>query len=100
MSEHRRLLIFRSKRDPLLYQQQLEELQTNRAELLERDVIIVEGDEKLQKDFHVPPDQFALLLIGKDGGEKLRRHTLTKVSQLSVITDAMPMRQAEMRQRQ
>jgi hypothetical protein len=99
MSEHRKLLVFRSKRDPVLYQQQMEELQTHHAELRERDVVIVEGDEALQRDFHVPPDEFALVLIGKDGGEKLRRHTLTKVSQLSVIIDAMPMRQAEMRRR-
>jgi hypothetical protein len=36
---------------------------------------------------------FTVLLIGKDGGEKLRQHTSIPIDKL----DAMPMRQAEMR---
>jgi hypothetical protein len=39
------------------------------------------------------------VLIGKDGGEKLRRTTPLSPEELFAIVDAMPMRRAEMRER-
>ena len=41
---------------------------------------------------------FSVVLIGKDGGEKLRRATPLSPKELFAIVDAMPMRQAEMRE--
>lgn len=40
---------------------------------------------------------FSVVLIGKDGGEKLRRATPLSPEELFAIVDAMPMRRAEMR---
>jgi hypothetical protein len=42
---------------------------------------------------------FSVVLIGKDGGEKLRRATPLSPEELFAIVDAMPMRRAEMRER-
>lgn len=48
--------------------------------------------------YEVPKDQFAALLIGKDGGEKLRQTgELMPTERLFGVIDAMPMRQREMR---
>ena len=52
----------------------------------------------LRHRFHVAPDQFTVVLIGKDGGEKLRQHTPIPIEKLDATIDAMPMRQDEMRQ--
>lgn len=40
---------------------------------------------------------FSVVLIGKNGGEKLRRATPLSPEELFAIVDAMPMRRAEMR---
>jgi hypothetical protein len=42
---------------------------------------------------------FSVVLIGKDGGEKLRRTTPLSPEELFAIVDAMPMRRAEIRER-
>ena len=97
MSGHRKLLVFRSTHDARSYEQQMAELQAHAQDRKERDLLIVEGDEKLRGSFHVPADEFAIVLIGKDGGEKLRRHTPLTVRELNAVIDAMPMRQQEMR---
>jgi hypothetical protein len=42
---------------------------------------------------------FEVLLVGKDGGVKLRRDTPVAASEITALIDAMPMRQEEMRRR-
>ena len=42
---------------------------------------------------------FVVILIGKDGGEKLRSRHPLRVESLTKGIDAMPMRQDEMRSR-
>jgi len=55
----------------------------------------------LERDFVVQTQfgakLFSVTLIGKDGGEKLRRTTLLAPEELFAIVDAMPMRRAEIR---
>ena len=53
----------------------------------------------LRHRFHVAPHQFTVILIGKDGGEKLRQKTPVAIDELNATIDAMPMRQDEMRQK-
>jgi hypothetical protein len=53
----------------------------------------------LRHRFHVAPGAFTVILIGKDGGEKLRQHTPISIDKLNATIDAMPMRQEEMRQK-
>lgn len=59
--------------------------------LLERDFVI---------ETRFGPAGFSVVLIGKDGGEKLRRTTPLPPADLFALVDAMPMRQAEMREGQ
>ena len=49
--------------------------------------------------YRVAPADFMVILVGKDGGEKLRSHQPIPYNTLSSTIDAMPMRQGEMRPR-
>lgn len=53
---------------------------------------------KLRSDFNVGIDDFTVILVGKDGGEKLRERSAVPAHRLFELIDSMPMRQAEMRQ--
>jgi len=59
---------------------------------------LIERDFEIQTRFGA--ESFSVILIGKDGGEKLRRHTPLSTAELFAVVDAMPMRRAEMRSRQ
>jgi hypothetical protein len=60
------------------------------AGLIERDFVV-----RTQLDAKT----FSVVLIGKDGGEKLRRTTPLPPAELFALVDAMPMRRAELRDR-
>ncbi len=53
----------------------------------------------LRHRFHVPTGEFMVILIGKDGGEKLRQTSPISAEKLSTVIDAMPGRQDEIRER-
>lgn len=53
-----------------------------------------------RRRFHIHPNDFTVILIGKDGGEKLRSHRPISFDTLRSTIDAMPMRQEEMRSKQ
>ena len=55
--------------------------------------------QSLRKRFNIPRGAFAIILVGKDGGIKLRRQEHTKLKDIFSLIDAMPMRQEEMRQK-
>lgn len=111
----RPLLIFApSPSDPQL-QIQLRTLRENAAAVAERDVVVIalpyqspsptpatltdDGATAARRRFHVAPPYFTVILIGKDGGEKLRTHQPISLDTLRSTIDAMPMRQEEMRQK-
>jgi hypothetical protein len=48
--------------------------------------------------YNVEPNEFLVILLGKDGGEKLTSHTPVPVGQLKQIIDSMPMRKRETKQ--
>ena len=50
----------------------------------------------LRARFHIAPNHFAVLLIGKDGGEKYRSTRVVPFATLRTLVDAMPMRQQEL----
>jgi len=56
------------------------------------------GDE-LRKRLSIDPGRFTFLLIGKDGGEKLRRTSSVDLSEIFSLIDVMPMRRREMQER-
>lgn len=54
-------------------------------------------EEAARKRFHVTAGQFTVILIGKDGGEKMRSHKPISWDTLQGTIDAMPMRKDEIR---
>ena len=54
----------------------------------------------LRQEFNASIIEFSVVLIGKDGGEKLRRDEPQTAARLFDVVDAMPMRRHEMRQRE
>ncbi|MEO0393899.1 MAG: DUF4174 domain-containing protein [Pseudomonadota bacterium] len=53
----------------------------------------------LRQYYSVKPEAFAVILIGKDGGEKARWTDLVSMDEIFTRIDAMPMRQWEMQRR-
>ncbi len=122
---HRVLLVFApSDRDPR-YLQQTEMLEHHGAEMKERDLVLIPvvtetgpqitpetlrvirgpslSDQEqmlVRQRFHVAPEAFTAILLGKDGGEKLRVTAPVSVDRLNRTIDAMPMRKDEMKKRE
>ena len=67
--------------------------------LPERDVVHLEPgeDAAARRRFHVGEEDFTVILIGKDGGEKLRSQIPVTMERLMKVIDSMPMRQKEAR---
>ena len=114
--QDRVILLFANTNSDSFYIHQKEVLMKEKAGLIERNLVIYEifsqggiqpgGDlineknaENWRTYFSVQPRSFTFLLIGKDGGEKLRSETIVPVSSLFGLIDGMPMRRAEMRRK-
>lgn len=107
-NNHRALLVFAPSDQDQAFQQQRNILTAHAEEMHDLDLIALPmitttGQDQQQTDlrhrFHVLPERFTVILIGKDGGEKLRRHIPLTAEQLEQTIDAMPMRKDEIRQR-
>lgn len=75
-------------------------LEEGAAQLAERDVVVIidtDPDARSALREEMRPRGFALVLIGKDGGVKLRKPLPWNVRELSRGIDKMPMRQEEMK---
>lgn len=53
----------------------------------------------LRKHYQPKSEGITVVLIGKDGGEKLRKNSILAVQDLFDTIDAMPMRQSEMKRK-
>ena len=78
-------------------------LRLHNVELTERDItqLVVRTpaeNAEIVKRFKLSGAGFTVLLIGKDGGEKLRSHEIVSPETLCQLIDSMPMRQEEMRE--
>lgn len=100
--EKRPIIVFADSPNDPNFSLQMEYLRDRADDLIERDVVVlVDTDpatvgplrEKLR------PRGFMLVLIGKDGGVKLRKPFPWDVRELSRTIDKMPMRQREIRDR-
>ena len=114
---HRLLLVFAIRpADPDVAAQQ-EALAAQPAALDDRDLVVAtlfdEADgvgggqpitsaqtASLRARYGVASGAFTVLLIGKDGGVKLRAERPIGVDAIAGLIDTMPMRQAEMRERE
>lgn len=76
---------------------------TDAAGLKERDILVYEivglkANEKAFKKYKASAQKFTFILIGKDGGEKLRSNQAVSLEKLYNTIDDMPMRKNEMKQ--
>ena len=96
--KNRVLLIFG---DPTTdkFQAQKTILAGNPEGLEDRDMVILEPPQTntLAERYKVDPKNFTVILVGKDGGEKLRQEEPVTLDQLFGLIDQMPMRRREMR---
>ena len=99
---NRPILIFADSPNDPRYIQQLELLNALPDDLIDRDVVVLtdtdpSAETALRTKFR--PRGFMMVLIGKDGGVKLRKPFPWSVRELSRVIDKMPMRQQEVRDR-
>ncbi len=111
--KNRLVLLFSSQTDDQLYQKQYDLLRADQSGLDERDLLIfnvlsheitydtdsvrIERAARLREHYRVDEKNFSILLIGKDGSEKMRSDAVVPRNELYAIIDAMPMRREEMR---
>lgn len=109
----RQLVVYADSANNSALAKQRRIVERNRAGLAERDMVVVEivGDtvavdgklyaaevSALKKRYDIPPDTaFALRLVGKDTGIKLRRSEPVVMDRVFGLIDTMPMRRQEQR---
>ena len=100
-----------------LRREQIEHLQSDRAGLLDRNLVVIDASAEpaavvagtgpqeplptastFISRFTIPTGGFTCSLVGKDGRMKERRVTIFRNDELYPIIDAMPMRMREMRE--
>ena len=114
---NRVIVIFAESGESPPFVRQMQILKEVQDGVLERDLVIAEvlesgkgrcgkvdisaaAAESLRNRFQAQAGSFQFILIGKDGGVKLRRDEPVSAKDLFGIIDAMPMRQQEMRRKQ
>ncbi len=111
--ERRPLLLFApNEGDPRLVET-LNRIEASRCDFVARDMVVgqvlaegtstldgqvVDADEsqRLADRYAVGEDVFSVVLIGKDGGEKLRVNEVPDLQTIYAVIDGMPMRSREM----
>lgn len=110
--KNRVLILFGAPGDQML-RDQMSALDAQTAELADRDMVVlhVRSDavetifgtatrldaKSVIKETGMAPDRFAALLVGKDGGIKLKSREIVPAAALFDLVDRMPMRQNEQR---
>lgn len=114
--QHRLLLVFAPDLQHSQLQQLTRQLQQRDCELNDRDMLTgyilaknhsrlagkplpTEESDTLRQHYGIQLDQFAVLLIGKDGGEKYRLYEVPELEEIFALVDGMPMRQDEMQRK-
>lgn len=100
--EKRPIVVFADSPNDPRFGLQMEYLTERAADLAERDVVVLtdtdpEAMGPLRKKLR--PRGFMMVLIGKDGGVKLRKPMPWSVRELNRSIDKMPMREREIRER-
>ncbi len=120
---YRPLLVFAPAMDDPQLVAQFNQLKAHASDLKSRDLLYVpivpEGHNQpipgsrihtaslsedelaaMRHHFKVEQNDFLVILIGKDGGEKLNSRTPVAIEQLKQLVDSMPMRKSEMKRDQ
>jgi IS4 transposase len=111
--QSRPLLLFApTENDPRLAET-LSRIEASRCDFVSRDMVIgvvvsegsstldgqaitVEESQRLMSQYAVGENAFSVVLIGKDGGEKLRVDEVPDLPRIYAVVDGMPMRSREM----
>ncbi len=95
------LLVFAPAEQDQRFEKQIAIAKQHDAAMKERDLVVLtvvgSAQPDLRKRFKVPTSLFTVVLVGKDGGEKMRSHQPWSAEELDRTIDAMPMRRDEMR---
>jgi hypothetical protein len=114
--KNRLLFIFAEDANHPLFKNLQSQILAQKAEVDDRDLIVFEVPtngpvqmgttnldrqqaDSLRNHFDLPSDTFSLILIGKDGGIKLKRSDQVDLTEVFGLIDSMPMRQREMQQK-
>jgi hypothetical protein len=112
--KNRLLLLFAPDRSHPYFESLQQALMERRADAMVRDLVVFEilasgtsrvdgadidsnTSRSLQERFQISPSDFSVILIGKDGGIKLKRGEQTNLEDIFGLIDSMPMRQEEIR---
>jgi len=100
--KNRLILLFASGENDQAVEEQKRLLEAEKSAVDERDLLVFvfnSGDgESLRERYAVDEEKTTLLLVGKDGGVKLREAAPIEPNLIFALIDTMPMRQSEMRQ--
>ena len=114
--KNRLLFLFAPDNDHPLLKNLQSEISAHWDEVKDRDLVVFEILEKdisrmnatqldrpvadsIRNRFGAPQHKFTLLLVGKDGGIKMKRHDQANLKEVFDLIDSMPMRKNEMRQK-
>ncbi|KPK88361.1 MAG: hypothetical protein AMJ94_15325 [Deltaproteobacteria bacterium SM23_61] len=115
--KNRLLMVFSPSQEDPNYQLLVKEMQDQRNGLIDRELLVFEIFEKgesrfgntvlkkeavdfLRRKFSAGQGSFLVILIGKDGEEKMRRQNQkVSLAEIFAVIDGMPMRQREMKER-
>ena len=115
--KNRLLMVFSPSQEDPNYKPLVKEMQDQRNGLRDRELLVLEvfekgesrfGDTVLKKEavdflrlkFSAGQGSFLVILVGKDGGEKMRRQNqIVSLTEIFTMIDGMPMRQREMKER-
>jgi hypothetical protein len=114
--KNRLLFLFAPNRSHPFYKHLHRQIIDQKSEVEDRDLVIfsvlLQGPsqmnatainrqeaDSIRQRFMIPPQEFSLILIGKDGGIKLKRNDQVDLAEVFELIDSMPMRQNEMRQK-
>lgn len=112
--KNRVLLLFADTEESAIYKGQLQEFENEKLGMNDRDLLVIKvlpqkattpegkvlGEEvalELRKKYQIHNTGYTVVLIGKDGGQKLNQNNLLSTEKLFGIIDQMPMRRQEMR---
>ena len=114
--KNRLLFLFAPDGSHPLFKNLQSQIVAQKAEVEDRDLVVFEvlaqspsrmntasldrqQADSIRDHFAVPQDTFRLILVGKDGGIKLKRDVQVDLKEVFGLIDSMPMRQNEMRQK-
>lgn len=114
--KNRLLFLFAPESSHPLFESLKREIAARRQDMDDRDLIVFEilgvgsssaagsqldppGAASFRKRFDVSPNAFTVILVGKDGGVKLKTSDAVPLEDVFRLIDSMPMRRDEMRQK-